>query len=755
MGSYAMLEAVGNESVETRKDGCMRKEEGLGRADRLHKMKLMFEVFADIHMTEEREGNLRKESWIAALEDIRKNFPNTDAVLSVGDFTASGQKAQYEQFYEVLDAYGPAEKEKWLLALGNHDVRGNDPEKWNTDPAQVGPTWEAAKRWYLEYNAPYMPDTSQVFFDKWIRGYHFIVLNTEHALKDACFLSEAQLSFLEEKLSEREEEGKPVFVMIHQPLWDTHWRGNLLRGFGEEDRSVKAILARHPQTVLFTGHIHNGLGIAEIIDRPFGTLVDLPSYLCSENGVTEAGIGFHVEVYEDRVIMRARNYQMSQWMPEYDRMWSLPSFPVLWKKHMEQRLKEQTWSRIEEEAVQLLERRYDQTVIKAWNDVRAPKMPLFGGAYRAEEERIFGELFHKKTLWDSVKIGTMECPNRILRSATWENMADEKGHMSERQYDVYRKLAENHVGLICTGYARIMEEEYPNAGMMGIYDDCFMEDYKKLTNMVHRYDSRIMMQIAYGGTKTTYRTEGRTIFAPGDVAERSTGNVGKPMTKQDIQAVVKATAKAAGRVKKSGFDAVELHAAHSYLVNQFLSPYYNNRTDAYGKSPENRMRILKEMYEAVRTEVGPDFPVLIKVTCSDFFAGGLTFEESKTICKKLEEMGFDGLEISGNIHGKAEKMVGQEWDGHILRAGGYFIEYAREIAEECRIPVYVTGGYKDPIQMRNWLNETELAGFGISRPLLAEPDLITRWRKGDWKPAKCFHCSRCRTKEGNYCVVFQ
>ena len=126
-------------------------------------------------------------------------------------------------------------------------------------------------------------------------------------------------------------------------------------------------------------------------------------------------------------------------------------------------------------------------------------------------------------IFTPIQIDTMTCPNRILRSATWEALSDRDGMMPEKQFDIYRELAENGVGLICTGYARISEDEYPNAGMMGIYDDRFIPQYVKLTEMVHKQSSKIMMQIAYVGTKTTYETDNRTIFAPGDVAERSTG----------------------------------------------------------------------------------------------------------------------------------------------------------------------------------------------------------------------------------------
>lgn len=357
-------------------------------------------------------------------------------------------------------------------------------------------------------------------------------------------------------------------------------------------------------------------------------------------------------------------------------------------------------------------------------------------------------------IFTPIQIGSMKCPNRILRSATWEALSDREGFMPQKQFDIYRELAENNVGLICTGYARISEDEYPNAGMMGIYDDRFIPQYKELTDMVHGYGSAVMMQIAYGGTKTTYETDDRVIFAPGDVPEKSTGLVGTPMTASDIKELVNKYANAAERVKRSGFDAVEIHGGHSYLLNQFLSPYYNNRTDEYGGSLENRYRIIDEIIKAVREKIGRDFPLLIKITCSDFFENGLTFSESLAVCKMLEKSGIDAIEVSGNIHGKAQKMIGQEFDGHKLLNGGYFYEYAKEIADAVSVPVYVTGGFFDPELMEKYIKESAVAGFGMSRAFLCEPDLVSRWAKGDMSAAKCLHCSKCRTPEGNYCTVF-
>ncbi|QIA65129.1 NADH:flavin oxidoreductase [Vibrio astriarenae] len=358
-------------------------------------------------------------------------------------------------------------------------------------------------------------------------------------------------------------------------------------------------------------------------------------------------------------------------------------------------------------------------------------------------------------LFSPARIGNMTLKNRFVRSATWENMATETGHMTDKLYDIYQELAEGDVGLIVTGYANIVPEEKPNAGMMGIYDDSFIPEYKKLTELVHHHDSKIVMQIAYGGTKTTYNVGERVIFAPSDIPERGTQTQGQAMSKGDIEYIVDAFAHACLRAKKSGFDGVEIHAAHTYLINQFLSPYYNRRDDEYGGSLENRMRFLMEIYNKTRELVGRDFPILVKLTATEFFEGGLTFEETREICKVLEAVGVDAIIVSGNIHGNASKMVGDKFDGYTLQEEGYFHEYGDVISRDIEIPVITVGGLNDYHAAEDIANRTNIQFFAFSRPLLAEPKLIKRWKDGDFAPVDCERCSKCRTKRGNFCVVFK
>ncbi|GAD80057.1 putative oxidoreductase [Vibrio ezurae NBRC 102218] len=349
----------------------------------------------------------------------------------------------------------------------------------------------------------------------------------------------------------------------------------------------------------------------------------------------------------------------------------------------------------------------------------------------------------------------MTLKNRFVRSATWENMATEEGYMTDKLYDIYEELAQGEVGMIVTGYANIVEDEKPNAGMMGIYNDSFIEGYQKLTDLVHQYGAKIVKQIAYGGTKTTYNLGERTIFAPSDIPERGTKTQGKAMTLDEIEFIVQAFAKASLRAKKSGFDGVEIHAAHTYLINQFLSPYYNQRDDQYGGSLDNRMRFLVEIYQQTRLLVGEDFPILVKLTATEFFESGQSFAETRLICKKLAQIGVDAIVVSGNIHGKASDMVGQSFDGYTLQSEGYFHEYGDVISQELDIPIITVGGLSDLHAIESIAENTGIQYFALSRPLLAEPKLIQRWKEGCHTPVECERCSKCRTRRGNFCVVFK
>lgn len=359
-----------------------------------------------------------------------------------------------------------------------------------------------------------------------------------------------------------------------------------------------------------------------------------------------------------------------------------------------------------------------------------------------------------KKLFEKTSIGGLELKNRFIRSATWEGKSDDKGHMTERLMKVYGDLADGGAAAIITGYAYVIEDEQPNARMMGIYSDSFINEYKKLTDLVHGKGSKIILQVVYGGSLTWFNVGERIIWGPSAVLNKLSKITPKEMTKDEIKTLTEAFGDAALRAKKSSFDAVEIHGAHGYLLNMFLAPYFNHRTDAYGGSAENRARIICDIYDNARSKVGKDFPIFIKLNCSDFMTDrGFTFEECKALCKKLATKGIDAIDISGGPVFKAPKpdKDPSNYAKEFVGKQSYFAGYAKEISTCVDVPVILVGGNRSMDVMEDILNSSRIEYMALSRPLLSEPDLVQKWEKQrNYKP-RCTSCNKCFHEDGNDC----
>lgn len=362
-----------------------------------------------------------------------------------------------------------------------------------------------------------------------------------------------------------------------------------------------------------------------------------------------------------------------------------------------------------------------------------------------------------KNLFDSTRIKSMKLKNRFFRASTWEGLATPNGDLTNDLFHIYEELAAGGVGTILTSYAHVEKEEQPNPGMFGIYDDHFILEYRRLVDAVHHYGANIVMQIAYGGSMTDMNPPSHTIWGPSAVKNERSGIVPIAMSRDDISRLTQAHAQAAGRVKRAGFDGVEIHAAHGYLLSQFLSPRYNRRQDEYGGSIENRARLLMEINEAVRQTVGDDFPILIKLNSSDFTEDGLTSEDSITAAKLLAGAGVDAIEISGGDYASSSVHVQnlQPSRTGITQSKdreSYFQEHAARLAGEVHIPVILTGGNRHIDVMEELLNSTGIEYFALSRPLTCEPDLIQRWEVDETLASKCISCNKCFSTYGNRCI---
>lgn len=335
-----------------------------------------------------------------------------------------------------------------------------------------------------------------------------------------------------------------------------------------------------------------------------------------------------------------------------------------------------------------------------------------------------------KSLFDAVSLGTMELKNRLVRSATWENMADEHGYLTPKLFKLYENLAKGGAGLIITSYTRIYKYDKPSEHMLSIYDDSFIEEYKKLTDMVHSLGSKIVMQIVLGNEYINEKTAIKSY------------NFESNLTLEDIEDIKETFAKAAKRAEASGFDGVQIHAAHGYFLGRSLSPNYNKREDEYGASREGRSKLIIEVFKKIKENVTQDFNVLIKINCSDFEENGADFEDCRYTCKELSKLSIDAIEISGG---------GKLWRENINEEAIYF-EYAANISEEIDTPIILVGLNRDPYNMEKIINISNIKLLSLSRPLVREPDLPLKWKKFGLEKAKCISCGKCISENGLNCI---
>ncbi|WP_297213364.1 MULTISPECIES: NADH:flavin oxidoreductase [Thermodesulfovibrio] len=346
-------------------------------------------------------------------------------------------------------------------------------------------------------------------------------------------------------------------------------------------------------------------------------------------------------------------------------------------------------------------------------------------------------------LFSPFEIKSIKISNRIVRSATYEKMADEDGFVTDKLINLYVNLAKGGVGLIITGNVLVHISGRSAPKMLCLHNDFYIEGLKKLTDAVHDEGGKIVIQLSHGGRQcASIFLHGRQPLAPSAVYEPVYKVTPKEMTQEEIWEIVESFGKAARRAKEAGFDGVQIHGAHGYLVNQFLSPYTNRRNDYWGGDEERRFHFLEEVYNSIRENVGYDYPLMIKLNASDFIEGGLTLEESLRIAKRLENLGIDAIEVSGGIVESKpdERPVRPKIDSKEKEA--YFREFSKEFKKTIKVPIMLVGGIRSRSTAEDILEKNEADLISLSRSLIREPDLPKKWEKGK-DTADCIYCNGC------------
>ena len=368
-------------------------------------------------------------------------------------------------------------------------------------------------------------------------------------------------------------------------------------------------------------------------------------------------------------------------------------------------------------------------------------------------------------LFERTAIRGMELPNRFVRSATWEGMADEEGRPTPELVRLYVELARGGVGLIVSGHAFVVPEGKAGHGQLGAHDDALIPALRQFVEPVHEAGGKIALQLAHGGLWSIAGAgsgwaagagAGCAPQPPGpSVRQTDSGAAGREMTIAEITAVTAAFAAGARRAQEAGFDAVQIHAAHGYLLSEFLSPLFNKRTDGYGGPVAGRTRFAVEVAAAVRAVVGPDFPMLVKVNSEDFVAGGGTVADMLESAAFLVQAGVDAIELSGGTSlsgdlGPLRTRAGMPQDRE-----AYYEPACIMLKQKVSVPVILVGGIRTFEAAERLVAQGHADYVALSRPLICEPDLIARWQRGDRAPSMCRSDNRCFYKglkrEGVYC----
>lgn len=327
-------------------------------------------------------------------------------------------------------------------------------------------------------------------------------------------------------------------------------------------------------------------------------------------------------------------------------------------------------------------------------------------------------------LFKESRIGNLRIKNKFVRSATWEGLAEKDGSVTEKLLGFYHPLASGHIGIILPGHAYVSSNGIASPYQIGIYSDKHIDGLSRLSSLLKSNGSTAILQISHGGCHSI-QSEMRNIT-----------------NKMDVVQIKRDFLNAALRVKKAGFDGIQIHAAHGYLLSQFLSSSYNKRTDIYGGSLINRFRLINQILESIKIEL-PDYPIFIKMNSQDYWPQGLEIHEAIEISKMLENSGVDCIEISGGTQIKNSRSPVPTGDIEDEREEAYYKESTKKIKKYVNIPVILVGGLRSYSAVNNLQKNKYADYFAFSRPFIAEPNLISRWKEGDLRRSKCISCNRC------------
>lgn len=327
-----------------------------------------------------------------------------------------------------------------------------------------------------------------------------------------------------------------------------------------------------------------------------------------------------------------------------------------------------------------------------------------------------------------LQLAHLQLKNRVIRSAAHSFLPDKNGFMTDAEYAMYEELAKNNIGLIITGHCCVDPLGRANPEQVNIYEDGYAPQFRKAVEIAHRYGARFVPQISHAGPRAIDNDDLADCVARPLKKERHA----RALTVEEIHHIEQCFIDAARRLQKAGVDGVQLHAAHSYLLSRFIDPLFNQRTDEYGGTPENRFRIVDEIICGIHEACGEDFPVLIKINADTKHEDAAGYEQEMFyILHRCAELGVELVELSG------ADFISLPKDARL-----YYLDYAKKYKQEVpELPMSLVGGIRSRADMEAVM-ASGIECLSLGRSLIAEPDFVTKQLAGG-DPSICVSCNRC------------
>ncbi|GLX82691.1 NADH:flavin oxidoreductase/NADH oxidase family protein [Thalassotalea eurytherma] len=325
----------------------------------------------------------------------------------------------------------------------------------------------------------------------------------------------------------------------------------------------------------------------------------------------------------------------------------------------------------------------------------------------------------------------LKLKNRLVKAAMEESLGNEKQQPDRCIERLYHQWAQGGVGLIITGNVMVDKLAMTGPGGLALEDEANVLAFARQAQAGQKNDAKIIMQINHPGRQVYKKMRGK-VLSPSAIPlnlgkHSSLFGVPKAMTEEEIEDVIARFVKTALLAEQAGFNGVQIHAAHGYLISQFLSPLVNQREDSWGGNLENRAKLLLQVAEGIKSAVSPSFSLSVKLNSADFQRGGFDVDDAKQVVEMLSDVGIDFVELSGGSY-EAAAMQGVTKDGRTLAREAYFLSFAEQIAKDTQLPIMTTGGVTQLSTVKQVL-DTKVELVGIASALAFEPNLVNTWQQ--------------------------